>query len=55
MIELMRGDEESVRCSGQKEREGEEILKVSIPLWVPVSIVAITIALSLFVFFGLSG
>jgi hypothetical protein len=53
MIELMRGDGEAVRCSGQKEREEEEILKISIPLWVPVSSMAITMGLFLFFFLRL--
>jgi hypothetical protein len=41
--------------SEQKENEETEIFKIWIPVWVPVSILAITMGLFLFFFLQLSG
>ena len=51
MTEPMRANREALACSEQRERGEEEIFNISIPAWVPVSILAITVGLSLFLFF----
>ena len=51
MTEPMRAKREVLVCSEQRERGEEEIFNISIPAWVPVSIMAIMVGLSLFFFF----
>jgi len=54
MTEPMRANREVLVCSEQRERGEEEIFNISIPAWVPVSIMAIAVGLSLFLFLHFS-
>jgi hypothetical protein len=54
MAELMGASREALVCPEQRERGEEEIFNISIPAWVPVSIMGITVGLSLFFFLHFS-